>query len=240
MILFNGHQGIDRLLTSSLKLGGGASITAGPAGISHPAHLAAEFVSYAKSKGAHIGMSVEGPVFDVRHSLNRAHYERSVTPVDIALEHGVSNRHAEPLRAAVSAASRSPAVRCEAKTRLHTIGRADRPARTQRPGRSRTAASAPAALPLRRVRPVEPAVDHRRRASSPSPSGMQHRPKSPRSRRRPRNRAPSSRAPAMGAAGHCRSDPAQSVRATTRAHHRAVLTCGARESPPHRPRRYPP
>jgi lipid-binding SYLF domain-containing protein len=106
VILVNSQKGIDRLLTSSLKLGGDASIAAGPVGIGQAANLTADFVSYAKSKGAYIGMSVEGSVLDVRDSLNRAYYGKPVTPVDILIKHAASNPHADALRSAVAAASR--------------------------------------------------------------------------------------------------------------------------------------
>jgi lipid-binding SYLF domain-containing protein len=106
VILVNSQKGIDRLLTSSLKLGGDASIAAGPVGIGQAANVTADFVSYAKSKGAFIGMSVEGSVLDVRDSLNHAYYGRPVTPVDILIKHAVGNPHADALRSAVAAASR--------------------------------------------------------------------------------------------------------------------------------------
>lgn len=106
VILVNSQKGIDRLLTSSLKLGGDASIAAGPVGIGQAANVTADFVSYAKSKGAYIGMSVEGSVLDVRASLNHAYYGKPVAPVDILIKHAASNKHADALRSAVAAASR--------------------------------------------------------------------------------------------------------------------------------------
>lgn len=106
VILVNSRKGIDRLLTSSLKLGGDASIAAGPVGIGQAANVTADFVSYAKSKGAYIGMSVEGSVLDVRASLNHAYYGKPVTPVDILIKRAASNKHADSLRSAVAAANR--------------------------------------------------------------------------------------------------------------------------------------
>lgn len=106
VILVNSQKGIDRLLTSSLKLGGDASIAAGPVGGGKSANLAADFVSYAKSKGAYLGASVDGSVLDVRDSLNRAYYGKAVTPVDILVKREASNKHADALRAAVAAQAR--------------------------------------------------------------------------------------------------------------------------------------
>jgi lipid-binding SYLF domain-containing protein len=106
VIVVNSQKGIDRLLTSSLKLGGDASIAAGPVGGGKSANLAADFVSYAKSKGAYVGASVDGSVLDVRDSLNRAYYGKAVTPVDILIKREVASKHADALRAAVAAQAR--------------------------------------------------------------------------------------------------------------------------------------
>lgn len=102
VILINSRKGIDRLLTNSVKLGGDASIAAGPKGAGRAANLTADFVSYAKSKGAFAGLSVEGTVLDVRDTLNHAYYGKAVTPVDILVKHAASNKHADALRSALA------------------------------------------------------------------------------------------------------------------------------------------
>jgi SH3 domain-containing YSC84-like protein 1 len=106
VILVNSQKGVDRLLTNSLKLGGEASIAAGPVGAGKAANLTADFVSYAKSKGAYLGASVEGSVLDVRDTLNHAYYGKAVSPLDILVKRTVSNPHAQALRAALASASR--------------------------------------------------------------------------------------------------------------------------------------
>ena len=106
VILVNNQTAVDRLLTPSIKLGGDASIAAGPVGAGKAANLKADFVSYAKSKGAYVGVSIEGSVLDVRGSLNHGYYGRELTPVDILVKRNASNRHADALRAAVAAHAR--------------------------------------------------------------------------------------------------------------------------------------
>ncbi len=105
VILVNSQKGVDRLLTNSLKLGGEASIAAGPVGTGKAANLTADFVSYAKSKGAYLGASVEGSVLDVRDTLNHAYYGKAVSPLDILVKRSVSNPHADALRREVASAS---------------------------------------------------------------------------------------------------------------------------------------
>jgi SH3 domain-containing YSC84-like protein 1 len=65
-----------------------------------------DFVSYAKSKGAFVGMSVEGSVLDVRDTLNHGYYGKPVTAADILVKQVAANKQADALRAAVAAAAR--------------------------------------------------------------------------------------------------------------------------------------
>jgi lipid-binding SYLF domain-containing protein len=106
VILVNSQKAVDRLLSSSINLGGDASIAAGPVGTGKAANLQADFVSYAKSKGAYASVSVEGSVLDVRGSLNQGYYGREISPVDILVKRNASNRHADALRAVVAAHAR--------------------------------------------------------------------------------------------------------------------------------------
>lgn len=107
VILINSQSGIDGLMVNAVKLGGDVSVAAGPVGAGQAANLTADFVSYAKAKGAFVGFSVEGSVLDVRASLNKAHYGQDVTPIDIVNKRTVSNKHSAPLRKALAEAARS-------------------------------------------------------------------------------------------------------------------------------------
>lgn len=101
LILINKQAGIDRLMTSSLKLGGDVGVAAGPVGAGQAANVQADFVSYAKAQGAFVGFSAEGSVLDVRNTLNHAFYGKQVTPTDIVVKRSVSNKRADALRAAL-------------------------------------------------------------------------------------------------------------------------------------------
>ncbi len=106
VILVNSQKALDGLYTSHLKLGTDASVAAGPIGQGGGLAITSDLVSYSKSKGAFVGISLEGSVLDVRESLNTAYYGRSVTPLDILVRHTASNPQADALRAAVRAAVR--------------------------------------------------------------------------------------------------------------------------------------
>jgi lipid-binding SYLF domain-containing protein len=111
MVAMN-QKAIDTTLSSSVKLGGDASIAAGPvgggakAGVAVPA-VTADFVSFAMSKGLYAGLNLEGAVLAVRDSLNEAYYGRKVMPVDIIVKKDVENPGSNELRAALKRASAS-------------------------------------------------------------------------------------------------------------------------------------
>jgi lipid-binding SYLF domain-containing protein len=102
MLVVNTQKGLDSLLSTKVKLGGDASIAAGPVGAGANANFAEDFVSYSKSKGAYANMSLNGQVIAVRESLNNAFYGKPVSPVDILIKQTVGNPAAAPLQAALA------------------------------------------------------------------------------------------------------------------------------------------
>lgn len=104
------QKAIDTLLSTSVKLGGDASIAAGPVGggakgdVGVPS-VTADFVSFARSKGLYAGLNLEGAVLAVRDSLNEGYYGKAVRPVDIITKKAVTNAGSNELRAAVKKAA---------------------------------------------------------------------------------------------------------------------------------------
>lgn len=98
------QKAIDTLITSTVKLGGDASIAVGPIGggakgaVTVPA-VTADFVSFAKSKGLYAGLNLEGSVLAVRDSLNESYYGKTTSPRDIIIMRNVKNPGAMDLRA---------------------------------------------------------------------------------------------------------------------------------------------
>jgi lipid-binding SYLF domain-containing protein len=104
------QKAIDSLLSSSVKLGAGASVAIGPVGGGAKANagipdVTADFISFAKSKGLYAGLNLEGSVVAVRDSLNKAYYGKYVSPADVFVRHAVSNRGADELRATLRRAA---------------------------------------------------------------------------------------------------------------------------------------
>lgn len=102
---------VDKLFSSSFKLGGDASIAAGPYGGgvegATSTNLRADFLSFSRAKGAFAGISFEGSLLKVDDDANASYYKKkAVRPVDILVKGSVSNTNSSGLRQAVSNASK--------------------------------------------------------------------------------------------------------------------------------------
>ena len=106
VIVINSQKALDSLYANQFKLGADGSIAAGPVGQGAALAFTTDMVSFSRSKGAFIGISLEGSVLDVRDSLNRAYYNSQISPLDILVRHKVSSAQANALRAAVATATR--------------------------------------------------------------------------------------------------------------------------------------
>jgi lipid-binding SYLF domain-containing protein len=98
------ERGMEKLLTSSFKLGADLTVAAGPVGGGAKAQTA-DVLTYARSKGAFGGMSIDGAVVKTRDQRNEAYYGKPVSPTDIIIRKSVVNPHADKLRSAVAAAT---------------------------------------------------------------------------------------------------------------------------------------
>ena len=102
VILVMSEQALNGLLSRSFKLGGDATITAGPVGVGAAATVTADMVSFARSKGAYVGVSLDGTVLAPDDAANQAFYGKPVTPVDILVRATVKNPDAAPLQQALA------------------------------------------------------------------------------------------------------------------------------------------
>ena len=93
-------KGMDSMLTTSFKLGADASVAAGPVGIGAKA-ATADILAFARSKGAFMGLAIEGAIVKPRDKWNAAYYKKQVTPADIIIRNMVTKPHADALRQVV-------------------------------------------------------------------------------------------------------------------------------------------
>jgi lipid-binding SYLF domain-containing protein len=99
------EKGLNSLLATSVKLGGDASIAAGPVGAGANSDVTTDFVAFSRSKGVYGGLNLDGTVISVADNWNEGYYGRAVLPPDIVLRASAHNPQADRLAAALSRAS---------------------------------------------------------------------------------------------------------------------------------------
>jgi lipid-binding SYLF domain-containing protein len=98
VILVMTEKALDALLSPSFKFGGDASISAGPVGVGTSSTVTTDLVSFARSKGAYAGLSLEGAVIKPNSTANSAFYGRAVSPADILVRATAHSPAAAPLQ----------------------------------------------------------------------------------------------------------------------------------------------
>jgi SH3 domain-containing YSC84-like protein 1 len=93
------EKGLNSLLANSVKLGGDASIAAGPIGAGANSDITTDFVAFSRSKGIYGGLNLEGSVIAVANDWNRSYYGADVLPPDILVRANVHNPQADHLAA---------------------------------------------------------------------------------------------------------------------------------------------
>jgi lipid-binding SYLF domain-containing protein len=106
IILVMTEKALDALLSPSFNLGGDASIAAGPVGEGTSATVTTDLVSFARSKGAYAGLSLQGFVIRPDGEANSAFYGRAVSPPDILIRGAATNPAAAPLQQSLRAVAR--------------------------------------------------------------------------------------------------------------------------------------
>jgi lipid-binding SYLF domain-containing protein len=90
VILVMNNRGVESLLHSKVKLGGDASIAAGPKGrtasADTDAYLRSEMLSYSRARGVFAGVSLEGSTLRPDDVANRKLYGKDATAVSIITE----------------------------------------------------------------------------------------------------------------------------------------------------------
>ncbi len=90
VILIMNDRGMDSLLKSKVKLGGDASVAAGPKGRSasaeSDAYMRAEMLSYSRARGAFAGVSLEGTTLRPDKDANERLYGKGVSAASIVME----------------------------------------------------------------------------------------------------------------------------------------------------------
>jgi SH3 domain-containing YSC84-like protein 1 len=99
-------KGFNSLLATSFKMGGDASVAAGPVGAGAKSDVVADLITFSRAKGVYGGVNLDGTVVTASDDWNQAYYGKKVLPPDILVRMDAHNKGADKLLAAVAAAAK--------------------------------------------------------------------------------------------------------------------------------------
>jgi lipid-binding SYLF domain-containing protein len=100
------EKGVNTLLATSVKLGGDASVAAGPVGAGAAGDVTTDFVAFARSKGVYGGLNLDGTVITANDDWNDAYYGKKVLAPDIIVRGAAHNKAADKLLADITKAAK--------------------------------------------------------------------------------------------------------------------------------------
>jgi len=101
------EKGLNSLLSTSFKIGGDASIAAGPVGAGARSTITADLISFTRAKGVYGGLNLDGTVVSTNVLWNDAFFGGSnLLPPDILIRRTVTSPKANPLLADVAKATK--------------------------------------------------------------------------------------------------------------------------------------
>lgn len=105
-VLVGTNKGLTSLYSASIKLGADVSVAAGPIGGGAQGATApswnVDYISFARSKGAFLGLSLDGAAIHEAKGWNKAYYGKPVNAVDILVKKNAANPNSEKLRASLA------------------------------------------------------------------------------------------------------------------------------------------
>ena len=99
-------KGFNSLLATSFKLGGDASVAAGPIGAGAKSDIVADLITFSRAKGVYGGVNLDGTVVTANDDWNQAYYGKKVLAPDVLVRGDVSNKGAAPLLNEVAGAAK--------------------------------------------------------------------------------------------------------------------------------------
>jgi lipid-binding SYLF domain-containing protein len=101
------EKGLNSLLSTSFKIGGDASIAAGPVGAGARSTITADLISFTRAKGVYGGLNLDGTVVSTNVPWNDAFFGGSnLLPPDILIRRTVTSPKASALLADVAKATK--------------------------------------------------------------------------------------------------------------------------------------
>jgi lipid-binding SYLF domain-containing protein len=101
------EKGMNSMLSANFKMGGDASVAAGPVGAGAKSDVTADLIAFSRAKGVYGGVNLDGTLVNLTDDWNKAYFGKPVQPVDILVKGTVSNKGAAKLLANVAKAAGS-------------------------------------------------------------------------------------------------------------------------------------
>jgi SH3 domain-containing YSC84-like protein 1 len=98
-------KGLNSLLAANFKMGGDASVAAGPVGAGAKSDVAADLITFSRAKGVYAGLNLDGTLVNLSDEWNKAYFGKPVLPPDILIKANVHNKGADKLLANVAKAA---------------------------------------------------------------------------------------------------------------------------------------
>jgi len=100
------EKGLNSLLAPSVKLGGDASVAAGPIGAGAKSDVVADFVSFSRAKGLYGGLNLDGTVIAISNEWNETYYnKKGILPPDILIRMSTRSKGGDKLLTDVTRAA---------------------------------------------------------------------------------------------------------------------------------------
>lgn len=100
------EKGLNSLLAPSVKLGGDASVAAGPIGAGAKSDVVSDFITFSRAKGIYGGLNLDGTVIAISNEWNEAYYgKKGILPPDILVRMSARNKGADKLLSDVARAA---------------------------------------------------------------------------------------------------------------------------------------
>lgn len=100
------EKGLNSLLATSVKLGGDASVAAGPVGAGAKSDIVADLITFSRAKGVYGGVNLDGTVITASDDWNQAYYGKKVLAPDVLVRGDVTNKGAAGLLAETAKAAK--------------------------------------------------------------------------------------------------------------------------------------
>ena len=100
------EKGMNSMLAANFKIGGDASVAAGPVGAGAKSDVTADLIAFSRAKGVYGGVNLDGTLVNLSDDWNKAYYGKPVQPVDILIRGSVHNKGADKLLGDVARAAK--------------------------------------------------------------------------------------------------------------------------------------